>query len=214
MRRRTREQPFTIARRAAAEYTHGVPSASLRAWTGPRAAKLDEIEAAHKALSGSGRGRRWATEQVNHAYAVLLSSQFQAYCRDLHSECIDSFLNARSNHPTEEIVRNQFVFARRLDRGNPTPGNIGADFDRLGLELWPAARKLDSRNSSRQRRLEQLCVWRNAIAHQDFDRSLLDPARLHLATVRAWRRSCDGLAHSFDRALRGYLAHITGSKPW
>jgi hypothetical protein len=191
-----------------------MPSTSLRTWAGPRAATLDEIEAAHAALSGLGRGRRWATEQVNHAYAVLLSSQFQAFCRDLHSECIDSFLSPLSHRPTEEIVRNQFVFARRLDRGNPTPGNIGADFDRLGLELWPAARQLDLRNASRQRRLEQLCAWRNAIAHQDFDRSELEPASLHLATVRAWRRTCDALARSFDRVLRGYLAHITGSKPW
>jgi hypothetical protein len=191
-----------------------MPSASLRTWVGPRAAKLDEIEAAHAALSGSGRGRRWATEQVNHAYAVLLSSQFQAFCRDLHSECVDGLVGAVSDHPTEKIVRAQFVLLRRLDRGNPTPGNIGADFDRLGLELWPAVRNIDSRNASRQLRLEQLSAWRNAIAHQDFGRSPLVPARLHLATVRAWRRTCDALAHSFDRVLRGYLAHITGSKPW
>ncbi len=189
-------------------------SASFRTWAGSRAAKLDEIEAAHAALTGTGRGRRWATEQVNHAYAVLLSSQFQAFCRDLHTESIDSFLSPLSQRSTEEIVRNQFVFARRLDRGNPTPGNIGADFDRLGLEIWPAARQLDARNASRQRRLERMCAWRNAIAHQDFDRSELEPLSLHLATVRGWRRTCDALARSFDRVLRGYLAHITGSKPW
>ncbi len=81
-----------------------MPSASFRTWAGPRAAKLDEIEAAHAALTGSGRGRRWATEQVNHAYAVLLSSQFQAFCRDLHSECIDGLVGAVSDRPTEKTL--------------------------------------------------------------------------------------------------------------
>src|ERR1700682_173538 len=52
-----------------------------------RRLELDEIVEAHRAVGGSGRGRRHATEQVNHAYAVLLSSQFQGFCRDLHSEC-------------------------------------------------------------------------------------------------------------------------------
>jgi hypothetical protein len=189
-------------------------SASLRTWTGPRAAKLDEIEAAHAALSGSGRGRRWATEQVNHAYAVLLSSQFQAFCRDLHSECVGSFVRGISAQPMARVVRAQLVLSRRLDRGNPTPGNIGADFDRLGLKLWPAVRHLDSRNASRQLRLEQLSGWRNAIAHQDFGRAVLVPTRLHLPTVRAWRRACNSLARSFDRVMRSYLASITGSEPW
>ena len=33
--------------------------------------------------------RRYATLQINYAYAAILSSQFQAFCRDLHSESID-----------------------------------------------------------------------------------------------------------------------------
>ena len=191
-----------------------MPSASLRGWLGPRARKLDAIEAAHATLGRSHRGRRSATEQLNHAYAVLLSSQFQAFCRDLHSECVDAFLSALWRRAEEDLVRNQFLFARRLDRGNPTPGNIGADFDRLGLSFWPAVRRLDSRTASRQGRLEQLCSWRNAIAHQDFDRSELQPPTLGLGTVRAWRRTCDALARSFERAVCGYLRSITRTPPW
>jgi hypothetical protein len=191
-----------------------MPSTSLRTWAGPRAANLDEIEAAHAALSGSGRGRRWATEQVNHAYAVLLSSQFQAFCRDLHSECIGSLARAVSNQPIAKIVRVEFLFARRLDRGNPTPGNIGADFGRLGVDFWPQVQHVDVRNSIRQRRLEQLSDWRNAIAHQDFGRTQLLPTKLHLSTIRGWRKSCDSLAECFDRVMRGYLASATGLEPW
>jgi hypothetical protein len=113
-----------------------------------------------------------------------------------------------------EIVRVEFLFARRLDRGNPTPANIGADFMRLGVGLWPQVRRIDVRNNSRGRRLEQLSRWRNAIAHQDLERATLVPARVHLRTVRRWRRTCDALARSFDRVMNGYLASVTGSKPW
>lgn len=47
---------------------------------------LGEIAAAHTAVGGQGSGRRYATQEINHAYAVLLSSQFQRFCRDLHTE--------------------------------------------------------------------------------------------------------------------------------
>ncbi len=66
-----------------------MPSASLDRWRGERCLALDDIEAAHRALGGTGPGRRHATLELNYAYAVLLSSQFQAYCPDLHSECAD-----------------------------------------------------------------------------------------------------------------------------
>jgi hypothetical protein len=191
-----------------------VPSTSLHTWRGPRAAKLDEIESAHHAVSGTSPGRRRATEQVNHAYTVLLSSQFQGFCRDLHSECIGALKCTISNQPMAELVRVEFLFARRLDRGNPTPANIGADFERLGVELWQQLRRVDVRSISRVRRLEQLAGWRNAIAHQDFERGALVPDRVQLRTVRGWRRTCNALALGFDRVMNGYLASVTGSKPW
>jgi hypothetical protein len=66
-----------------------VPSRSLHTWRVDCAAALDEIEAAHGAVGGAGPGRRTATQQINYAYAVLLSSQFQRFCRDLHTEACD-----------------------------------------------------------------------------------------------------------------------------
>ena len=47
----------------------GMPSAALIKWEGDAQRALDEIEAAHRAVEGSGRGRRYATLQINHAYA-------------------------------------------------------------------------------------------------------------------------------------------------
>ena len=52
------------------------------------------MEAAHRSVGGTARGRRFATEQINHAYAVLLASQFQGFARDLHSECADRLAKA------------------------------------------------------------------------------------------------------------------------
>ena len=53
---------------------------------------LDEIAGADAAVGGAARGRRYATQQINRAYAVLLASEFQGFCRDLHSECVDHVL--------------------------------------------------------------------------------------------------------------------------
>ena len=66
-----------------------MPSHSLIRWNGERAEALDEIENAHAMVGGAERGRRYAIQQSNYAYAALLSSDFQGFCRDLHSECID-----------------------------------------------------------------------------------------------------------------------------
>jgi hypothetical protein len=71
-------------------------SAAFMRWNTTRLQALDELEQAHGAVGGTGRGRRYATLQVNHAYAVLLSSQFQGFCRDLHSEAVE-FLVANTS---------------------------------------------------------------------------------------------------------------------
>ena len=65
-----------------------MPSQSYREWLSTRAKALDEIEAAHASVGGTGPGRRYATQQINQAYAVLVASQFQGFCRDLHTESV------------------------------------------------------------------------------------------------------------------------------
>jgi len=69
-----------------------MPSTSHRQWRTVRASALDEIARAHAALRGTARGRRDRTQQVNQAYAMLLASQFQGFCRDLHTECVEHIL--------------------------------------------------------------------------------------------------------------------------
>lgn len=189
-------------------------SASLRRWQVNRARELDTIAAAHSAVGGSGRGRRWATVQINQAYAMLLSSQFQGFARDLHSECIDHLVRSILPAVLRTALRAEFTFARKLDRGNPNPGNIGADFTRLGLSFWDEVRRDDARNADRQKRLEEMNDWRNAIAHQDIDPAKLTPRSLTLPTIRRWRGACSALAVSFDRIMAAHIATVTGAVPW
>jgi hypothetical protein len=56
-----------------------MPSTSYRHWRTVRASALDEIAHAHAAVGGTARGRRYTTQQINRAYAMLLASQFQGY---------------------------------------------------------------------------------------------------------------------------------------
>jgi hypothetical protein len=63
--------------------------------------------------------------------------------------------------------------------------------------------------------LEELNLWRNAIAHQNFDPALLGgTTNLQLARVQCWRRGCNKLARSLDTVLRAYIQSVTGSNPW
>jgi hypothetical protein len=190
-----------------------VPSAAYKRWSQDRQHDLDEFEAAHRAVGGGGRGRRYATQQINHAYTVMVSSQFQGFCRDLHSEAV-SFLE-RSTAP--QLVAQTFglvmMQGRKLDAGNPNPGNIGSDFARFGMNLWTEVAALDTRNRDRQRALDELSEWRNAIAHQDWSKVGGSPS-LSLPTVRRWRSTCRQLAKSFDRVVGARLAAMVGAAPW
>ena len=111
-----------------------MPSNSLLRWREERSKALDENEAAHQVIGGKGKGRRFTTQQLNRAYAVLLVAQSQGYCRDLHTECIVA-LCSELKGSIRAILAAQLELDRKLDRGNPRPGNLGADFSRLGIDL-------------------------------------------------------------------------------
>lgn len=184
-------------------------------WRTSRAAALDELEAAHRAVGGIDRGGRYATQQLNHAYAVLLSSQFQGFCRDLHGEVADYLVEAVDPASLHNALRAAFTWNRSLDRGNPTPGAIGTDFDRFRVAFWRRVYAADRRNQKRRERLEALNTWRNAIAHQDFNPAqLAGQATLTLRMVRSWRLACNGLAASFDMVMRAHVKELIERTPW
>ena len=192
-----------------------MPSNSLRNWHSIRAVALDEIESAHRMVGGSGPGRRYATQQINQAYAMLLSSHFQGFCRDLHSESVVHLVGSVTPSSMRLALQSEFFQFRKLDKGNPNPGNIGSDFNRLGMTFWADVDLDDARNQARKELLEDLNKWRNAIAHQDFDAAVLGGrVMLRLEEVKAWRKACDGLALSFDNVSRAYIHIVVGVSPW
>ncbi|MFI5200878.1 MAG: HEPN domain-containing protein [Candidatus Kapaibacterium sp.] len=190
-------------------------SAALKKWQVERSRSLDEIESTHQHIGGTGRGRRFATQQVNRAYAMLLSSEFQAFCRDLHTECLLHIAGNAKPDPMKSILETEFRLHRKLDQGNPNPGNIGSDFNRLGLDLWAELKKRYVSNTTRHDCLTQLNNWRNAIAHNDFtDPKLAGYTQLQLRDVQRWRNACNRLAAEMDIVLANHLNLITGMAPW
>ncbi len=145
-----------------------MPSVSYRRWRTVRAAALDRIEAAHAAIGGTGPGRRYATQQINHAYVVILAAEFQGFCRELHDECIDAMLTATTPSSLHEVIRRSLSLSRQLDRGNATPSALGSDFGRFSIEFWPKLISREPRARVWQQALAELNEWRNAIVHSDF----------------------------------------------
>ncbi len=190
-----------------------MPSVSYRRWRTVRRTVLDLVEAAHTTIHGSGAGRREATRQINHGYAVLLAAEFQGYCRELHTEAVGHFV-ASLPVAQRNIVADSLIFNRQLDRGNANPGTLGSDFGRLGLKWW-AAVDLATNGPGLRRNMEEMNSWRNAIAHNDFDPvELSGTIRLVIAQVRQWRQACNRLAQVFDLVLSNHLASCTGLRPW
>jgi hypothetical protein len=193
-----------------------MPSFSLGKWRTVRSASLDTIESAYNLATGAAAGRRSRARKMNQAYALLLSSEFQGFCRDLHTECVQAVVRTLPSVGLQELMRDGLLLGRKLGSGNPNPGNIGADFGRFGPGFWGRVEAAHPRNPRRKQLLEEMNRWRNAIAHDDFESGMLrgvHPA-LTLADIRRWRKACDGLARWFDRIMRGRLQAVLSTPPW
>jgi len=178
-----------------------VPSRALQQWLVAQDSALSQLEVAHAAVGGTGVGRRTATQQINDAYIVLTAALFQRYCRDVHTEAVALIVAAVDRPAIGDLVSASLLFSRQLDRGNATAGSIGADFSRLGLAVWDLLQMRSPRTIERRRHLDQLNIWRNAIAHQDFAlgaqaTATVGTSRRTLVWARKWRASCVGLAHA------------------
>jgi hypothetical protein len=182
--------------------------------------RLDRLLSAHLAVGGSGAGRRWATEELNHAILLRLASEFQGFCRDLYDEAVESLVHAAS--PGDIDLRRTlavpFVAARRLDRGNAEPGTLGNDFGLLGIPLWPELKaRYPSKGEQWRRKLELLNEARNGIVHDDTGKL----EKVHaagwsttLSDIRRWRSGLDGLAAAMDHVIGHHLCRLLKVTPW
>lgn len=156
-----------------------------------------------------------ATLRLTQGYVLLLSAQFQRFCRDLHSESFAWILRHHMMPPgVEAALLTALASGRALDRGNPSPKNIRDDFLSICPTFWQDVGQHDARNASRRKKLELLNEWRNAIAHHDFTRANASSERIWLKSVQGWRSACDGLAVSFDAVVGASLARLVGAPPW
>ncbi len=188
-------------------------SKSLRAWQAEGRVWLDVVEETFALVRSPRRRIGPARRQIIHTYVLVLTSQFQRFCRDLHTESVDELTSHAAHEPLNAILKSRLTEGRKLDMGNPNSGNIGADFSRLGLQFWDRVHAHDATSASRKKQLDDMIQWRNAIAHHDFTR-LANPMDLSISTVRRWRASCSGLAITFDDVLSVYLRERFGTSPW
>lgn len=194
-----------------------MPSIAFGEWAGPRVSRLDELERVHRELTGGGPGRRWVTDQLDRAYVVALASQFQGFCRDLHSEAAAA-VAATVPAALRPVVEGSLTLARTLDRGNPNAGNLGSDFGRFGFDFWPAVYAADVRNQQRRARLDQVMIWRNAIAHDSRmssqDQAAVTGTAPTLGWGRRWRSALAALVQSVDLVIAHELEPLLGRLPW
>lgn len=203
-------------------YGNRMSSSAHQEWNGSRRSRIDELLSVHTSVGGSGRGRRWRTEQLNWAITMRLAGEFQGFARELHDQSIECCVKSIStfNPALGNITRISMSRDRQLDRGNANPGALGSDFSRIGLILWPALETASRGRSNKwNSELDSLNLARNAIAHDDQDKflKLRDAGKfpITLATVKSWRQALDALAASMDDVVGSYLGTILGGpRPW
>jgi len=117
------------------------------------------------------------------------------------------------------LLRSLLTGGRKLDQGNAQTSSIGADFGRFGIQFWADVKARDGQNDERSKRLDELVVWRNAIAHRKGGLFAAEqntvrtsqPDRVH---AQLWPTVCDELAEEFDAVMRVALRDLTGVDPW
>src|SRR5689334_12475510 len=111
-------------------------SAALTKWQTVRRLELDQFLEARVRVGG-GRGRRYATEQLDFFYLVAIAAQFQGFCRDLHSEAAVALASLVPSPSLKTILQANLTSSRGLDKGNANWSTIGEDFARLGMvNFW------------------------------------------------------------------------------
>ncbi len=215
-RRRDRRRKVSRARGR----VRRMPSSALTSWRKRRNERLDDLLRAHRSVGGSARGRRWRTTTLNEALLLRLAAEFQGFARDLHPDACDVFAEwtAPSNPTLRQVVRARLIEGRELERGNAHPGSIGADFGRLGFDVWPALAVRDGRTAAHNRSLERLNDVRNGLAHANeakLAKLRAEGVTFALGTYRKWRRDLDILADNLDAETAAQLGRLFGRQgPW
>src|SRR6266540_238222 len=96
-------------------------SDALLAWQTVRTPRLQKVEADCLHLEALYPADPDRVQEHIRAFAVLLSSEFQGFCRDLHDECADRLVDSVNPVTLRRLLRAQCAYGRKLDSGNPNP---------------------------------------------------------------------------------------------
>jgi hypothetical protein len=195
-------------------------STSLMMWAAARANRIKRLRAAHEAFGGTGPGRRWVTDELNHALILRLASEFQGFARDLHDET-GAFVArclAPGNQQLQDSLRIPYTLYRKMNQGNADPGTLRSDFGLFGMVLWADLQaQYPAHAKGWNQKLTTLNMARNGIVHDDgakIARVQADGWPLTLRSVDRWKSSLDGLARGMDRVVSGHLKLMYGTTPW
>ena len=153
--------------------------------------------AAHAAIAGSTRGRKYEVLGINRAAILMLSSHFEGYLEDLMAEALGA-VNPTLHAP---ILTGGFH--------NPWPDRIDQLFEFLGLSK--PARQISWRkagNKAVRDNLEDLVGTRNKLAHGT------NGVTVYKSDVVRIRKYVMGFAERFDQLVREQVKLLTGSYPW
>lgn len=148
-----------------------------------------------------------------------MSSKLQGFFRELHDESVEflALRVARGNIGYFTLMRNNLTANRGLDRVNPKPETLQADFERLGVDLWTDIRARVGSGGRWNQQLTRLNRARNAIAHHEpakVARLAAEGYPLTLRTVESWRAACEGVVRNADKVVGDRLEQTTGVRPW
>jgi len=193
-------------------------SNALAEWRSVGLGRLTELEMVHAQLTGTGRGRRWGTTQLNRSLFVALAAQFQSFCRDLHDEAVAVHV-AAANPAQAGLLRVLLTEGRKLDVGNARKSTLGSDFGKLGFDFIGDLKATGVATERRLVRLESLVDYRNAIGHGSESKiEALEQAKGISSTKVSYqvhRQALNGLAGTMDSVVATRLAAALGCPtPW
>lgn len=134
-----------------------MPSNALTDWKMAGLNRLTELEAVHATLSGTGRGRRWGTTQLNRS----LSWRSQRSSRVAAAVCTmkpSRFASRRRSPRSSRCSRSCSPKAASSTAGTLVAAHLGSDFVRLGFDF---VADLKAKGPLTVDRLEMLEVRKN-----------------------------------------------------
>lgn len=190
----------------------------MAAWQTTGLARLAELESVHVQATGSAKGRRWGTAQLNRSLFVMLVAQFQGYCRALHDEAADVHI-ASAVAGQQAMLGTLLTQGRKLDTQNPRRSALGSDFGRLGFRFVDDLKAARPTVATELDHLERLIDFRNAIGHGDEGAIAAIEAdgaiRSTKAAYVASRRTLDRLVGTMDEVVAARLAAVLATpRPW